>query len=187
MTTTTAIYAVGRFQPPTIGHAALIESLINIAKQTNGQAFVFVSKTQDTTTNLLDCKTKVDHLRKMFPVGVTFINTEEIPFGGPLLAREYLKTLGFTDHVFVIGADREDIFGRDARIWGDDPPHVISLPRNEKNKKLNDLSPQNMSGTKARKYAQLQDRERFRDAVTYGNVTEQDADLLFDILTPLLL
>lgn len=183
---TTAIYAVGRFQPPTIGHAALIESLIKIANQQKGQAFVFVSKTQDTTTNLLDCKTKVDFLRKMFPVGVTFINTEEIPFGGPLLAREYLKTIGYTDFTFVIGEDREDIFGAEARIWGDEPPTVISLPRQAKNKKLNDLSPTNMSGTKARKYAQLQDRERFQQAVMYGNVTEEDADELFDILIQLL-
>jgi nicotinic acid mononucleotide adenylyltransferase len=183
---TTAIYSVGRFQPPTIGHAALIESLIQLAKQKNGHAFVFVSKTQDTTTNLLNCKTKVDHLRKMFPVGVTFINTEEIPFGGPLLAREYLKSIGYTDFTFVIGEDREAIFGHDARIWGDEPPEVICLPRQAKNKKLNDLSPVNMSGTKARKYAKLQDRERFQQAVTYGNVTEADADLLFDILTTMM-
>lgn len=183
---TTAIYAVGRFQPPTIGHAALITSLIHIATQTNGHAFVFVSKTQDTTTNLLDCKTKVEFLRKMFPVGVTFINTEEIPFGGPLLAREYLKTIGYTEFTFVIGEDREDVFGSDARIWGDDPPEVISLPRQAKNKKLNDLTPANMSGTKARKYVKLQDRERFHMAVTYGNVTESDADLLFDTLTQMM-
>jgi hypothetical protein len=43
-----------------------------------------------------------------------------------------------------------------------------------------------MSGTKARKYAQLQDRERFQQAVMYGNVTEADADLLFDLLTMML-
>ena len=184
---TTAIYTVGRFQPPTIGHAALIETLIKIANQKNGHAFVFVSKTQDTTTNLLTCKTKVDFLRKMFPVGVTFINTEEIPFGGPLLAREYLKTIGYTDFTFLIGEDREDIFGPEARIWGDDPPTIFSIPRQAKNKKLNDLSPVNMSGTKARKYAKLQDRERFQQAVTYGNVTEADADLLFDLLTQKLL
>ena len=76
-----AFYAVGRFQPPTIGHAKMIESLIQMSKDAGARPFVFVSSAQGTgkerVKNPLTSDVKVSFLRKMFPSDVEFVDTAE--------------------------------------------------------------------------------------------------------------
>ena len=67
-----ASFAVGRFQPPTIGHARMIQEVIN----SRGDAFIFVSSaTTPKSTNPLTASQKIAALKKMFPRGVTFVDT----------------------------------------------------------------------------------------------------------------
>lgn len=181
-----AVYSVGRFQPPTIGHAAMIQALVATGKP----AFVFVSSSQSPAAkNPLTSAEKVAFLRKMFPSGVTFVDTATCrpPCGGPVAAREYLVARGYTTLTLVGGSDREADFGPSARIWealtaeGETPPAFQSLTRD-----ATDMSSSGaagtMSGTKARKFVQEGARDAFRAAVTLGSVTEADADGLFDLL-----
>ena len=74
-----AVYSVGRFQPPTIGHAAMIQALAATGKP----AYVFVSSSRDPLDkNPLTSAQKVAHLRKMFPAtddrykNLTFVDTK---------------------------------------------------------------------------------------------------------------
>lgn len=181
-----AVYSVGRFQPPTIGHAAMLQAL----SATGKPAFVFVSSSRTPAAkNPLTSAEKVAFLRKMVPSGVTFIDTATCspPCGGPVAAREYLVARGYTTLTLVGGSDREADFGPSARIWealtaeGQTPPAFQSLTRD-----ATDMSSSGaagtMSGTKARKFVQDGNREAFRSAVTLGSVTEADADALFDLL-----
>lgn len=185
-----AVYSVGRFQPPTIGHAAMLQALIATGKP----AFVFVSSTQTPRDkNPLTSAEKIAFLRKMVPEGVTFVDTADCDpsCGGPIGGREYLVARGYTTFTLVGGSDRELTFGPEAPLWDylqkDDytgpktPPAFQSLRRD-----ATDMSSSGaagtMSGTKARRFVQDGDREAFRAAVKLGSVTDADADALFDLL-----
>ena len=173
-------YTVGRFQPPTIGHGALIRKVIEEAGD-GGEAYVFVSSVVDKATNPLTVKQKLPILEKMFP-DVHFIDTseckpapgakEDMPCGGPLNALEWLKRRGKANITLVAGLDREDDFGPGARIWtADKTPNGFEFlgatPRTKTIDKPGDLSENNMSGTKARTLVELGKKPEFYAAVGY--------------------
>lgn len=176
-----AVYCAGRFQPPTIGHARLIDAVIHLAQRRGCDAFVFVSKARGNR-DPLSSATKVAHLYKMFPYGVTFVDcgAETAPCGGPLISNHWLRARGYKDITFVAGGDREEDFGPDARMWKnvENPPKFIFLPRQTGD----DLSAEAMSGTKARALAKAAQEELFCRAVTQGKVTLRDAENLYDEL-----
>ncbi len=49
----TAVFAFGRFNPPTIGHQKLLDKVISMAKQVNGKGYVFLSQKQNNKTDPL--------------------------------------------------------------------------------------------------------------------------------------
>ena len=49
----TAVFAFGRFNPPTIGHQKLIQKVQSMAKQVNGKGFIFLSHKQNNKTDPL--------------------------------------------------------------------------------------------------------------------------------------
>ena len=174
-----AVYAVGRFQPPTIGHAKLIQTV----KDAGGDAFVFVSSSKpsgkEAAKNPLTSAEKIKYLKLMFPSGVTFIDTAicDPACGGPLAAYEHLKKLGYTDITLVAGSDRAEIFGPQSRIWEKvEPPKFIGL-----NREAADAVSQ-MSGTKARALAAAGDLAGFTKAVMIGKMTPEYAKELYDLL-----
>ena len=46
----TAVFAFGRFNPPTIGHQKLLDKVISMTKQVNGKGYVFLSQKQNNKT-----------------------------------------------------------------------------------------------------------------------------------------
>ena len=190
-----AVYSVGRFQPPTIGHAAMIQALVATRKP----AFVFVSSnTSPKDKNPLTSGEKVDFLRKMFPSGVTFVDTAECEprCGGPVAAREHLVTDGYTKLTLVGGSDREAEFGPASRIWEylqkpeyegpREPPAFMALRRSATDASSS-TSATKMSGTKARGFAVVGDLSSFIAAVKMGSVTDADAEELYTLLRERLL
>ena len=49
----TAVFAFGRFNPPTIGHQKLIETVLQTAEKVNGKAYLFLSHKQNNKTDPL--------------------------------------------------------------------------------------------------------------------------------------
>ena len=175
-----AIYCAGRFQPPTIGHARLIGMVIDLSQRHGCEAFVFVSKTRGKN-DPLHSASKVAHLRKMFPEGVTFVDcgAQTTPCGGPLMSHHWLRARGYENLTFVAGGDREENFGPDARMWKnvENPPKFVFLPRRQQDA---DLSAESMSGTTARALAKAAQERLFVDAVMMGRVSLRDAEDLYD-------
>jgi cytidyltransferase-like protein len=175
-----AVYTAGRFQPPTIGHAKLIQTV----KSQGGDAFVFVSSSKpsgkEAAKNPLTSVEKVKYLKLMFPSGVTFVDTAtcDPACGGPLAAYEYLKGKGYTDITLVAGSDRAAVFGEGAPIWAsvENPPKFIGLNRDA----ADEVS--QMSGTKARALAKAGDLPGFTAAVMIGKMTPASAKELYDLL-----
>ena len=49
----TAVFAFGRFNPPTIGHEKLINAVIAVNQRERGTAFIYGSHSQDSKKNPL--------------------------------------------------------------------------------------------------------------------------------------
>ena len=64
----TAVFAFGRFNPPTIGHKKLLDKLQSMAQQVNGKAFLFLSQKQNNKTDPLTFKEKADYLKTLEPI-----------------------------------------------------------------------------------------------------------------------
>ena len=163
-----AVFAVGRFQPPTIGHALMIQEVM----KSGGDAYIFVSSASTPKSqNPLTAAQKITALNKMFPTGVTFVDTSECnpKCGGPVAANNYLRERGYTDITLLAGSDRAETFGPDAPMWESGkvpPPKFKALTRTE------GTGATAMSGTKARKLARDGDYEGFANAVRVGSIED---------------
>ena len=172
-------YTVGRFQPPTIGHAKLIRETIKL-----GKAFVFVSSVKpcgkEAEKNPLSSSEKIKYLKLMFPSGVEFVDTANCDpsCSGPLAGYKYLKAIGYEDITLVAGSDRAEIFGPKAGLWKsvETPPKFKGLDREAAD------AVSQMSGTKARALAREGNLEGFTKAVMIGKMTTVHAKELFDLL-----
>ena len=63
----TAVFAFGRFNPPTIGHQKLISKVLEMAKSLNGKGYIFLSQKQNNKTDPLTFKEKQDYLKMFYP------------------------------------------------------------------------------------------------------------------------
>ena len=199
--TMACVYAVGRFQPPTIGHESMIREVIAKAKELNGKAYIFISsQTTPKDQNPFSVEAKKVFLEKAFPPEeVTFVDTSKCgpdhtgKCGGPLAAWGELNRLGCTSTYLIAGTDRAPIFDpkladKPKNLWaftlkppkeGEEvktPPEFIEAKRDVTN---------GMSGTKARGFAKAGSFPEFWKAVNIGGkVAEADARMLYDILAP---
>jgi len=165
--------------------------MIDLLSKMDGDAYVFVSSTQGTgkekMKNPLTSTEKVAFLQKMFPIGVTFVDTSkcEPRCGGPLAAYYYLLEKGYKDITLVAGSDRASEFGPTGQIWKSleevQPPKFYAITRDAEDKTAS-ADPTKMSGTKARSLAVAGDIAGFTAAVKRGNVTDEDVRGLYDLL-----
>lgn len=103
----TVVFAFGRFQPPTLGHKLLIDTVKDIAIKTAADHAIYVSKTQDSKSNPLSIDQKMHFLGLLFP-NTRFVaaNTQVRTFIEA--AKELNKT--YKNLVMVAGSDRVDAF-----------------------------------------------------------------------------
>lgn len=176
-----ATYSVGRFQPPTIGHARMIEEVMS----QGGDAFVFVSSSvSPKSQNPLTVQQKVQALQKMFPMGVTFVDTMACDprCGGPVAANEYLRTLGYTDITLIAGSDRALIFGSGADMWKSGIANGVPAPKFKGLERTMGVGASAMSGTKARSLALSGNENAFAEAVRVGNIDDAGIRELYDAI-----
>jgi len=152
-----------------------------VMKSSPENAFIFVSSaTTPKDQNPLTAAQKIAALKKMFPSGVTFVDTSKCNprCGGPVAANDYLHKQGYTDITLLAGSDRAESFGPDAPMWESGkkakipvpPPKFKALTRTE------GPGAAAMSGTKARKLARDGKYEEFANAVSVGSI--DDAGIL---------
>lgn len=159
-----AVFTFGRFNPPTRGHAKLIATVERIAKEINGDPFVFVSRSHDRDKNPLTFEDKLLFMRKMFP-NTNVIENDQIK--NPFNASGYLGShLKYTDVVLVAGSDRvseyEKRFTNPDKYF--DSFKVVSA--GERDPDSDDII--GMSGTKARSAAVRNDLGAFRAATGWN-------------------
>lgn len=102
----TAVMTYGRFNPPTVGHAKLVD---HVLKQ-KGDHHIFVSHSQDSKKNPLTADEKVHYLKKMYPKHQEAIHaaTKESPTIFHAAADMHKK--GYKHLHVVVGSDRVQEF-----------------------------------------------------------------------------
>jgi 5'(3')-deoxyribonucleotidase len=159
----TAVVTFGRMNPPTIGHAKLIQNL----KSHDGDQYVFLSHTQNKKDNPLDYDTKVNFFKKFFPgvnVGHESVRTV-------VDAMKHIQNLGYESVTFVVGEDRVDSFDSMLTQYNGSPNKQGEIPYSFKS--LNVISAgqrdpdsdgvEGMSASKMRDAAKNNDFDSFRE------------------------
>lgn len=107
-------FAFGRFNPPTVGHKKLIDTVVDASD--GGDFYIFTSQSQDPDKNPLDYQTKVNFLKKLFP-DIQDKIVYDVSIKNVLQAADKLKANGYTDATFVCGSDRVPEFTKLLNAW----------------------------------------------------------------------
>lgn len=107
-------FAFGRFNPPTVGHKKLIDTVVDAAD--GGDFYIFTSQSQDPDKNPLDYQTKVNFLKKLF-ADIQDKIVYDVSIKNVLQAADKLKANGYTDATFVCGSDRVPEFTKLLNTW----------------------------------------------------------------------
>ena len=98
-----AAFCFGRMNPPTVGHAQLIDTVATAAQ--GGDYFVFVSQTQDSKKNPLDYTTKVKFIKALFPdLASHIVYAPELKT--IMQVAQWLYDAGYRSVTFAAGSDR---------------------------------------------------------------------------------
>tara|TARA_R100000697_G_scaffold122279_1_gene151395 strand:- start:53 stop:1219 length:1167 start_codon:yes stop_codon:yes gene_type:complete len=98
----TAVFAFGRFNPPTIGHQKLLDKVIAMTKQVNGKGYIFLSHKQNNKTDPLTFREKQDYLKMFYPnIEIGNANANTI-----IKALQEIQSQGRTRIIMVAGSDR---------------------------------------------------------------------------------
>ena len=100
----TAVFAFGRFNPPTIGHQKLIQKVQSMAKQVNGKGYIFLSHKQNNKTDPLSFEEKQQYI-------TTHINDSTLEVGNAtantiIKALQVIQSQGRTRIIMIAGDDR---------------------------------------------------------------------------------
>ena len=105
-----AVFAFGRFNPPTTGHEKLVQKVHDVAKANKASHVVVASHSQDAKKNPLSPETKVKHLQRFFPKTNIETSSKERPNFLEQAAK--LHKEGATHLHMVAGSDRAEEYHR---------------------------------------------------------------------------
>lgn len=150
-------FTFGRLNPPTIGHEILVNGLCNLAKAGNADHFLFLSHTQNETTDPLTWTLKQRIVKSSFPQ-VNVYNDDDIKT--PFDALRWLSTQ-YEDIVFLVGSDRVIEFTERmtpyAEKWGIKNFAVMSVGKRDPDA----IDARGMSATKLRELARKEQEKEF--------------------------
>jgi len=101
------VFTFGRYNPPTTGHAELINYTVSLARKTGADHRIYTSQSQDPSKNPLAPRQKIAFLRQIFP-GVNFVEDSSMRTAFAICKK--LSDEGYEDVTFVVGSDRVDEF-----------------------------------------------------------------------------
>ena len=173
-----AIFAFGRFNPPTIAHKELSDLVKRLATNTNGRPFIFLSHTQNNKTDPLSFQEKLNYLESVY-------GKEQVVFGDSnvktiVQVLQKLQEQGRTKVVMVAGDDRLANFKELLNKYNNKPDKSGKILYNFDTIKVTsagqrDPDAEGLSGvsaSKARQYAQEDDFDNFSKIVMGGKASQ---------------
>lgn len=128
----TAVFTYGRFNPPTIGHEALIQKLVTEGSKYNADLIaIFPTYTQDKKKNPLSFDEKSQVLKSFIPPSV-----QVLPGGNTLFnVLKFLNAQGYTRVIQLAGSDRIPEFETIVNTYNNKPSKqgeiLFSIPKYE--------------------------------------------------------
>jgi len=172
-----AVFAFGRFNPPTVAHQKLIKQVQDLATKVNGRPYIFLSHTQNNKTDPLSFQEKLDYVEGVY-------GKEQVVFGDAgvktiVQVLQKLQDEGRTKVVMVAGSDRVQNFTKLLNQYNNKPDKSGNILYNFDSINVvsagqRDPDAEGMSGvsaSKAREYAQEDDFENFSKIVMGGKVS----------------
>ena len=171
----TLVFAFGRFNPPTIGHAKLMSKVITEARSKSANHIVFASASTDKRSNPLDVDTKVKFMKKMFPK-----NNIKAAGGTQRTFMEVLKSYDklYGNIIMIAGSDRTSEFQRLANTYNGRDYNYKSIKLVSSGERDPDAEGViGISASKMRDMAKKNDYTSFKKGVT--NLSDTDTRALF--------
>ena len=104
----TLVMTFGRFNPPTIGHQWLFQTMLKTATRERAEAYVFTSHTQDRKKNPLSYEEKCGLVSRLLPKGVKMIRTSARNMAE--IVKEIADMKKFRKLIVIVGDDRTESF-----------------------------------------------------------------------------
>ena len=173
-------FGFGRFNPPTVGHEKLMDTISKTAGE-GGQYRVYPSRSQDAKKNPLDPREKIDYMRKMFPKHANAIvddeNTRSI---FDVLKGAHAK--GYKTVNVVVGSDRVKEFENlankyNGQLYDFDKINIVSAGERDASAK----GVEGMSASKLRKAAMDDDYETFSSGIS-KNIDDKSTKKLYNTI-----
>ena len=179
-TSDTITVGFGRFNPPTIGHEKLINTIAQTAGK-GGQYRIYPSRSQDAKKNPLDPSDKVGYMRQMFPDHAnSIIDDENTRTIFDVLKAAHGK--GYSSVNIVVGSDRVKEFENLANKYNGqlyDFKKINIVSAGERDADAEGV--EGMSASKLRKAALEGDYDTFRSGIS-KNLNDKTAQQLYNTL-----
>jgi nicotinic acid mononucleotide adenylyltransferase len=185
----TAVFAFGRFNPPTIGHEKLINKVQQVANKVNGKAYIFLSHTGGTAKDPIDFTTKLSYLRQHFQ------SDPKLSFGDVrantiIKVMKVLEQEGRTKIIMVAGDDRVMQFKNLLNQYNGKPTKagnveytfdsIDVVSAGQRDPDADDVT--GVSASKARELANKGQEHEFSKIIMGGNTGKKLYDIIQDRL-----
>ena len=162
----TAVMAFGRMNPPTIGHAKLVDKI----KSFDGDHYVFLSQSQKPKTDPLAFEDKLRYAKFFFPA----INIGHPEVKTIIQALQKIEQLGYKDIIYVAGSDRVQAFEElinkyNGKDYTFDSIKVVSAGERDPDAD----GAEGMSASKMRQAAADDDLDSFKQGVPRQEVADE--------------
>ena len=172
----TLVFAFGRFNPPTVGHAKLMSKVITEAQSNRANHIVYASASIDKRSNPLDVNTKVKFMKKMFPK-----NNIKAAGGNQRTFIEILKFFNkmYGNIIMIAGSDRVSEFQKLSDKYNGRDYNYKSIKLVSSGERDPDAEGvRGISASKMREMAKNNDYRSFKSGVP--NLSDRDSKALFD-------
>ena len=162
----TATMAFGRMNPPTIGHAKLVDAV----KSQGGDPYIFLSQSQKPKTDPLAFADKLRYAKFFFP---------EVTIGNPevktiIQALQKIDALGYNNLIYVAGSDRVASFEELINKYNGVEYNFKSIKVVSAGERDPDADgAEGMSASKMRAAAAADDLESFKQGVPNQEVADE--------------
>lgn len=180
-----AVLAFGRMNPPTTGHAKLVDKVKDIAKDVGGSHHIVLSHSQDEAKNPLTAEQKVKHAKRYFPD--TNISTSSKEHPNFLSQASKLHKAGVTHLHMVAGSDRTEEYHKTLHKYnGVKGTHGYFKFKDIKVHSAGERDPdaegvEGMSASKMREHAKKGNFKEFKKGVPSHVAHEHAKDLYNDV------
>ena len=178
-----AVLAFGRMNPPTTGHAKLVDKVKAVAKDVGGSHHIVLSHSQDPAKNPLTAEQKVKHAKRYFPD--TNISTSSKEHPNFLSQASKLHKQGVTHLHMVAGSDRTEEYHKTLHKYnGVKGTHGYFKFKDIKVHSAGERDPdaegvEGMSASKMREHASKGNFKEFKKGVP-GHVSHEHAKDLYN-------